>query len=99
VEKKVASFRLRVETLAWLRSYADERGCTQADVVEMAAESLRGDAKAGVPDLPAPVAKPEPRVDGVVWARALLDRGVSPAALVRQRRLNVQKEQASKGKP
>lgn len=56
MEKKAQTFRLRVPTLEFVRSYAKERHCSQAEVLELAVESLRGDVRGGVPDLPAPVA-------------------------------------------
>jgi hypothetical protein len=51
--KQVVSLRLEVETAEWIRSYAKERGCSQAEVVELGCRALREDARGGVPDLPA----------------------------------------------
>jgi hypothetical protein len=50
--KKVASFRLEVETVEAIGAYAKERHCSQAEVVEMGWRALREDARGGVPDLP-----------------------------------------------
>jgi hypothetical protein len=50
--RKIASFRLEVELLDWVTSYAKSRGTSQAVVVESALRSLQEDSANGVPDLP-----------------------------------------------
>lgn len=99
--KKVASFRLEVELLDWVASYAKSRGTSQAVVLEAALRGLQEDSASGVPDLPV-VDSPSVRrdraaratADQVVPARSLLQGG---AAMARQARLNAAKVRAQGG--
>lgn len=84
--KLPANYRLPEETVAWVKAYAKERGCSQAEVIEMAVASLRGDVRGGVPDL----------VEEVRSAPVRVPPGPRPApqvtrdslAMIRQRALN-----------
>jgi hypothetical protein len=59
--KKAATFRLEEESLAWVASAAERmsgyegRKVAQAEVVEIALASFRGDCEGGVPDVPSTV--------------------------------------------
>lgn len=59
MDRKVKSFRLRTDLLAWIESYAKERGSTQIAVLESAVESFKRDCEGGVPDLLEEAAEPK----------------------------------------
>jgi hypothetical protein len=99
VDRKVKSFRLRTDLLAWIESYAKERGSTQIAVLEAAIGSFKDMAGGGVPDLP----EEEP---AVVPARVMHQQPPQPdlakaeqemraAVWARQARLNEGKDRAS----
>lgn len=75
MDRKVKSFRLRVDLLEWLKEYADERCCSEVSLMEHALKSLQEDVARGVPDLPAS----EPRVERVAVAAAAAQGQVRPA--------------------
>jgi hypothetical protein len=95
VDRKVKSFRLRVDLLAWVESYAKQRGSTQVAVLEEAIAGLRLDCEGGAPDLPAaPVVVPKSNlVAQTEAAKAAQEWATNMAA--RQRRLNDAKDRAS----
>jgi hypothetical protein len=84
MDRKVKSFRLRVDLLDWLESYAQTRGSSQIAVLEAAVESFQGLSEGGVPNLPV-VERVQP-VPGVVRARTLVPPSVE--SMSRQRKLN-----------
>lgn len=87
MDRKVKSFRLRVDLLDWLESYAQTRGSSQIAVMEAAVESFQGLARGGVPDLPPPVAGPVAVADAKQAAR---DEQDARAAIMwaKQQKLN-----------
>jgi hypothetical protein len=84
MDRKVKSFRLRVDLLDWLKAYASERGSSEIAVMESALVDFRSAGEGGVPDLPGddsppvsptqqqPVAPFTPRSIGPVSTQALM---------------------------
>jgi hypothetical protein len=99
--KKVASFRLDVDLLEWLGSYAKSRGATQAAVLEGALAAFRRECEGGVPDLPVPdspvVRRQRAQVAAagqVAPASDFLPGEYAKLMGERQRRLNAAKDRA-----
>jgi hypothetical protein len=97
--KKAATFRLEVDLLDWVATYAKSRGTTQAVVLEGALSAFRDGCEGGVPDLPV-ADSPEVRRER---AREATGGQVRPASVLsrpssdvwaRQVRLNAARDRA-----
>jgi hypothetical protein len=106
MDRKVKSFRLRVDLLDWVEDYARERGSKQIQVVEAALEEFRRSSEGGVPDLPpeksgSDYVLEQARAAGhqVRAARDLVDPVVSDRqALLNQQAVRARAAQAQRGR-